>query len=53
MMLGVLEDEMYLVSSEDQTGSFYSYALPQAWLPCFALGKKRTVAIDGVAADKV
>eukprot|EP00971_Amphidinium_carterae_P027627 544227-Amphidinium_carterae.1 len=42
-MIVVHEDELMTVYGEDQTSSFYLYALPEAWRPYMAFGRR----VDG------
>ena len=45
--------ECALWSADDQSSAFYLFKLPEAWRPCFVIGKKRTVAIAGVDSRKI
>ena len=51
MLLELIQGEMFLVDSEDQTCSFFLYYLDEEWLPWFVFDQECTCAIPGVPAD--
>ena len=49
----VADGESVCWHAEDMTAAFYLFSLPPAWHPYFAIGRRRTEPLPGVAADAV